>query len=383
MTNPTTEDLLDYSYLKRRIRKGNAVQLLRDGTEAFPAMLSAIAEARRFISIEFYIWRADDVGWRFADALVERHRAGVRVRAMYDALGCIDVDPIVFETLRGEGIDCQEFRPYKPWRPRWGILRRDHRKILVVDNEVGFTGGINLAREYLGVDEGGHGWRDAMVRLEGPAVNDLNQLFMRTWRRERKGRREPEEAPRPSVRGDQLVSVLGNTEIGRRQIIRKSYLQAIRRARATIDIANAYFLPDRDIRRAMYAAVRRGVRVRIMVPLSGDVPMVSWATQFLFARLLRRGVQLFQWTGTMIHAKTAVIDAVWSTIGSYNLDHKSLRHNLEVNVNVLDATFGREMVQSFEADLERCRAVVRDSWSGRGWFERLRSWFFFQFRWLF
>jgi cardiolipin synthase len=374
--------LLRYKRQRRRLRKGCGVVVLRDGKESYPAMLEAIASAKHFIFIEFYIWRGDQTGWRFADALMERSRNGVQVRAVFDGFGCLDVDPLIFDTMRLSGIEVIEYRPLAPWRPNWGLFRRNHRKILVVDNRIGFVGGINLADVYASVGHGGEGWRDNCVRLEGPVVRDISRLFLNTWNQltDAAAAVELPELELPATAGDKQVAILANNEFSQRFRIRRSYIHAINRAERTIRLANAYFLPDRNIRRALYRAARRGVEVKIMLPSKSDVPFIGWATCHLYARFLRRGIRLFEWTRSMFHSKTATIDEVWSTVGSYNLDHKSLRHNLEVNCVVVDPEVGLEMANAFDEDTMLCTEITVREWKQRSWPSRLRSWFFYQWR---
>ena len=374
------DTLPSYAVRPRRLRKGNRVTLLRNGGEVFPAMREAIGAAESFVHIEFYIWRGDMTGWSIADALIESARRGVTVRAMYDALGCIDVDPLIFETMEAEGIEVHQFRPLAPWRPRWGINRRNHRKIMVVDNRTAFVGGVNLADDYAARKDGGKGWRDSAVRIEGPAVSDLNRLFLNTWDRER-GTSVP-RSPVPPPVGDHLCEIVSNSDRGQRLRIRRGYLHAIKRARETIYLANAYFLPGLQVRRALAQAVDRGVDVRILLPGVSDIRAIGWASDHLVRGLLRRKVRLFRWHRSMMHEKAAVIDRTWATVGSYNLDYRSLRHNLEVTATVLDNGFGREMHSAFERDLALSEEVTLEAWRRRSRFERFRSWLFYQGRWL-
>ena len=356
-------------------------------------MLASIARAERFVHAEYYIWRGDQTGWGFADALMERARAGVEVRVAYDALGSIDVDPLIFDEMMQEGIEVLQYKPLAPWRPKGGLLKRNHRKILVVDNRVGFVGGFNLSDDHLPISEGGKGWRDTGVALRGPVVADLNRLFLKTWRREKDANIPRLGAPPVAAVSEEsvLVGVLANRErrlvqrrgaekgAGRRPI-RRSYLRAIRSAQRTICITNAYFLPDLTIRRALIKAAQRGVMVRIIVPMKNDLKLVGLAMHNLYRRLIRRGVQVFEWRGPMVHAKVATIDGVWSTVGSYNLDYRSWRSNLEVNVVMLDRGVGQSMDKQFERDLENCVEVTPERIRMRPLWARLLSWFLYRFR---
>jgi cardiolipin synthase len=345
-------------------------------------MLQTINEAETFINVGFYIWRGDAVGWRFAEALSLKSRQGITVRAIYDAVGCIDVSPLIFETMRVEGIEVVEYKPLRPWLPRWGLWRRNHRKLLVVDNKVGYVGGINLTIQYESIEAGGKGWRDTDVRFEGQAVGDLNRLFLNVWERETHPQRQLARPPATVADppGNQAVGILATDRFQRD--IRMSYLHAIRQARYSICIATAYFIPDLRIRNALFKAAKRGVDIRIIIPAKSDVQVVTWAGRYIYGKLLANRIRLFEWQGVMLHCKTAVVDSVWSTVGSSNLDHLSLLSNLEVNVLVMDPSFGAQMKEVFEKDLDQCREYTQKDWKERSWWQRIRSWFFYGFRWI-
>src|SRR5262245_27946155 len=378
----------DWIYLLRRkhVRPGSLVQPLRAGKEVFPAMLRAIAAAKSHVHLETYILRADRTGEEFKAALVERARAGVRVRLLYDSLGSFGLASSFLAELRDAGVLLREYHPLVPWRARWSLNRRDHQKILVVDDLVAFEGGTNIGDEYRPEEDGGGGWFDLHVRLEGPIVLDLAKIFSTTW--ERSGG-EPIEPIATAWRGlpgplhTANVQAISNAHLGSRWRMQRAYLHAIRRARSTISLMNAYFIPDRRLRRAFGRAVERGVSVRVIVPVSFDVRAVYWASHHLYEDLLRRGVRIFEWPDKMMHAKSGVIDGVWSTIGSYNLDRRSLVHNLEIGVVVLDRRIGAELQERFEHDLSICREIRLDEWRNRSAWEKALEWLFYQFRyWL-
>ncbi len=365
---------------------GNHVTVLRDGARTYPAMLEAIRHAREYIHLETYILVADRTGRRFGEALIERARAGVDVRLLYDSLGSIGLATEFVAELQHAGVRTAEYNPIAPWRPRFALNQRDHRKILVVDGRIGFTGGLNISDDYAAVEDGGVGWHDMHCKIEGPAVTELARLFRRTWIRA-----GGDAFPLIEQRADEsvvsldtaLARILGNEGRRRRTPIRRVYLHAIRRAHKTIAITNAYFIPDRGIRRALVNAVRRGVQVRVVVPSRSDVPAVQWATRHLYARLLKAGVKVYEWTGRMVHAKTAVIDEVWSTIGSSNLDYRSLKVNLEVVAIIIDRTFGRRMAEQFVLDVAESDEIQLEVWRKRPWWHRPIEWIFFQLRsWL-
>ncbi|GAB4560384.1 MAG: phospholipase D-like domain-containing protein [Haliangiales bacterium] len=380
------------AHAPRRLRPGNQVDVLRGGEEAYPAMLAAIAAATESVCLETYILYADAVGERFADALCERAAAGVATRLIYDAVGSFGIPEGFLARLREAGVEVLEYHPVLPWKARFRLIRRDHRKILVVDDEVAFTGGINLSDDYLPVEEGGNGWHDVHCRVRGPAVLDLARLFHRVWVREggkmykappRSGSRRGRLHPSARPVGTCLVRVLDNRLHRKRWLIRYAYLHAINRARRSISLMNAYFLPDRGVCKALTRAVARGVRVRVIVPEVSDVPAIVYAGRYLYRQLIQDGVEILCWPEVMMHAKIAVIDDHWFTIGSYNFDNLSLRYNLEVALEGVDTKIGAEMAGHFERDAAECRSMTITDIERRSFFDKLASWIFYQLRrWL-
>ena len=376
-------------YLTRpeRIRPRNRVLPLRGGEQAFPRMLAAIAGARRTIDMEIYTIRADGVGERFRSALEERARAGVTVRLMYDALGSFGLPDAFASSLEAAGAKVSVYAPLAPWRRRFGWNKRDHQKILIVDDRIAFTGGLNVTDQYVPVEEGGGGWFDVHAELEGPAVQDLARLFRRNWIHaggDMFDKREPPEfVDPPGGMPSTAVQVISNAQMRSRSHMRHAYLRAIRHADRAISVMNAYFIPDSGLRRAFARSARRGVSVRVIVPSVSDVRAVYFASRHLYARLMRSGVRIFEWPERMMHAKSAVIDEIWTTIGSYNLDRRSMKHNLEVAIIVIDRTIGDSMQAQFELELARCREILPAEWEQRSWWEKWREWIYYQFRyWL-
>lgn len=359
----------------------DTVRLLRDGPEAFPAMLEAVGEARDEILLEMY-WIGDDaVGRRFRDALVARARAGVRVLVVYDALGSLSLTPTWWQDLTRAGGRAITFHSISPLDPRFRFDRvetRDHRKILVVDGHVGFTGGINLALPWCPEAADVAPWRDDVIEVRGHAARELRSFFFRTWRGLTQ-ERAPVDVRRPSRRPDRPVWVMASHSRFERSIHRE-YVKRIRAARTRIDIANSYFVPDLRVRAALFGAVRRGAQVRVLVPMHGDLAFVQYAVEALFDTLLRHGVQVWALPGPMLHAKTAIIDESFTTIGSYNLDQRSWRKNLEVNVAIEDAAFARHVRGWFEQDLTQARPVERGSWRRRSFVRRPLEWAAFALR---
>ncbi len=372
----------DYSAEPRGLLPGNRVTPMFDGGEVFTAMLTAIEGAERYVHLESYIFNDDAVGEAFCRALRERARAGVAVRIIVDAIGTWDVSSGFFGDLRDAGAEVLEYSPLVPWR-RWGRLwQRDHRKILVVDGRVGFTGGINIAADYAPREIGGGNWRDTHCRVEGPLVEGLERLFRELWHRE-KEKPYPPYPPAEGVDpvpGRQLAQLVHKDVARSRTIVRRHYLHAIRSAQQFIFLAQAYFVPDPGIRRALRRAAARGVRVAVIVPEKGDLRSAELASQASWGALLRSGVELFLWPRYHMHSKTAVIDGVWTLIGSYNLDYQSLLRNLDVVVEVVDRDLGELMRVQFDADFAHCRKLTRAQWRKRGWWQRMLEWMFYRLR---
>ena len=373
-----------YTLYPDRLSAGNRVDLLLDGASAYPAMLKAIGEARDWIALEVYIFRDDRTGNEFADALAAAAQRGVEVRLVWDSVGCTGNDSRFWKGLRDAGVHLYEFHPVAPWRPRWGWNTRLHRKILIVDGRVAFTGGLNIAEEYDAEDSGGGGWRDTHVRIEGPVVREMGKIALRLWEWYAGVKLDTNRfLPFPDPSGDLRCMALDNQRRRHRRNIRKAYVRAISRAQRYVYITNAYFVPDRGTRRALRNACRRGVDVRVIVPAHCDIPVVGLAGRLLFERMLRGGVRIYEWQKQVLHAKTAVVDGLWSTVGSFNLDHRSVFHNLEVNVSIAGEEFGSRMVDIFMEDLHHCSEIRLPDWRRRPWTNKILERFWYEFRhWL-
>jgi cardiolipin synthase A/B len=376
-----------YRAVDERFVAGNRVELLRDGREAYPAMLEAIAGAEEQVLLEMYWFDSDRAGRRFADALCAAAARGVETVLLYDAVGSFGVDTGMFDELRHAGVKVAQFGPIAPWRRRFRLdrlTRRDHRKILVVDGEVGFTGGINIADAWLSTDEGGGGWRDDMVRVEGPVVRGLIALVLSAWRR---AGGVPVSRTRPSHHGSafagpgkQSARVISESYLRNRHQIASAYVSQLYHAKKTAWITNAYFVPDPTVMRALTRACDRGVDVRVLLPAETDVEIVRHASRATWGRLLRHGVRIFEYERSILHSKSAVIDGRWSTIGTFNFDYLSLRWLLEVNLCVLDEEFGSTMQRSFLRDLEQSREVDLRTHRFRPLGDRLLEMILYRFR---
>ena len=361
----------------QHIINGNRVTLLKDGKEAFPSMISAIEGASSTINLETYMLRSDRTGWRFGEILAKKSSEGVEVNIIYDSLGSLDCGEDFLQFLQSRGINIMEYNPIAPWKKGWRWLRRNHRKILVVDGRVGFTGGINIADDYSDPSEGGKGWRDTHIKIEGPAVRELQRLFLSTWK---KSSGERKYFPYLEESGDTPVQIVGSREIRNRKAIKKAYINAIKNAKESIYLTNAYFIPDRGILRAIWNACKRGVEIVLILPGVSDVKVVQYASRSLYSRLLSQGVKIYEREGKVLHSKTAVIDGIWSTIGSYNMDHRSYLYDLEVNAIIYGREFGEKVKRVFIDDLKDCRKIELDKWKERPLKEKLIEKFCFRFR---
>lgn len=365
----------------------NTIALLKDGAQVYPAMLRAIASARSTICLETYIFRDDTTGRRFIEALKERARAGVETLVMYDDWGSSLAASTVVE-MRDAGIRVVAFRPFQ-WAGSLGrvfahLSRRNHRKSLIIDGAIAFAGGLNISNEYAAVADGGDGWRDTHVRLCGPVATELESLFLKTWNRNRGvAHYQSHRFERARANHDSRISILSNDFASSRKDIRRAYIAAISKAQHSVLLTNAYFLPPAKIMKVLTAAARRGVRVGIILGAKTDVKLVLWAARGTYRRMLKAGIELYEFNERILHAKTGVIDGAWVTVGSSNLDALSLRKNLEVNAFIHDPALGAAMERLFAEDIAVSERMTLESVRRFGFWQRLASWVASHFRqWL-
>lgn len=365
----------------------NRVALLKDGYQAFPAMLSAIAAAKSTICLETYILKDDELGLRFLAALTERARAGVEVLLMFDYWGS-EVSDETLRDLESARVKVHVFRPLRYLgslsRAFSKVRRRNHRKSLIVDGEVGFTGGLNISNDYAAVIDGGAGWRDTHVRISGPDAQALERLFLKTWAQNKGGPIDTRRFVRPRYAGCEKLRVVGNDFALDRKGIRRAYDEAFARATSRVFVTNAYFLPPAKMVRSLVAAARRGVKVSVILAATTDVKLVLYAARGLYPRLLQNGIEVYEWaSGRILHAKTAVVDGSWATVGSSNLDPLSLRQNLEVNAIVTEPAFAAALEKMFLEDLSQCERITLADVKAYGLVQRVLSWFAYRLRhWL-
>ncbi len=379
--------------------RGNSARLLIDGPQTFAAMKAAIATARQRVLFESYIVEDDGVADEFAALLLRKAAEGVKVALLYDSVGSMGSDPAFFERLTQGGVAVCAFNPVNPLeRPgHWGLLQRNHRKMLAVDSDIAFTGGINLSNVYargsggsapgrrsggsgslgglggsgaadkgrrLALDEG---WRDTQVEVRGPAVGAMAGLFRSSWGAQGcPGALPPDPPPRQATAGQRVVKVVaGNPKEGLNPAY-KALLAAIDASQASVHLTMAYFAPGQDMVQSLSDAAARGVDVQLVLPGRSDVQMVLHAARSHYAQLMKSGVRIHEMTRTVMHAKTAVVDGVFSTVGSSNLDWRSIVGNNEIDVIVLGDDFGQELEALFEQDVEASVRVDPAAWADRG-----------------
>lgn len=334
---------------------GNGVRLYHDGAPAYDAMIEAIRAATHHVHMQFFIIRADETGRRFMDALADRARAGVEVRFLYDAVGSWKLRSRVLKVLTAAGGRAVPFLPlFNPLRRRIQINLRNHRKVLVVDGRVGFTGGLNLGDEYLGRDPFYGPWRDTFVRVEGPAVWGLQRVFTEDWdfAAEEPPLMGPGYYPPPRNAGSAKVQVAWSGPDQDIRTIREIYFAAIMRARRRVWVTTPYFVPDAGLHDALCLAARSGRDVRLLCPFRPDKWVPHLASRYHWDDLLKAGARVYQYTGGFLHAKLLLVDDEWSSVGSANFDNRSLLLNFEVTCLIESAEVQADLERAFLRDLE-------------------------------
>ncbi|GAB3406749.1 cardiolipin synthase [Massilia agilis] len=354
------------------IVEGNKVDVLRNGDQIFPAMLDAIRHAQKTITFETYIYWSGTIGQEFTEALAERARAGVKVHLMLDYIGSMKLDRQQIEAMRAAGVQVQRY--HKPvWWKLARLNNRTHRKLLIVDGKVGFTGGVGIADKWRGNAQDAEHWRDTHFRVEGPVVGQMQAVFMDNWTKATGVVLDGEEYfPPLDKAGDLPAQMFSSSPTGGSESMHLMYLMAITAARKTIELSSSYFVPDELAVKALAAAARRGVKVRIITPgkiIDSDV--VRIASRDRWGDLLAAGVRIAEFQPTMYHVKALIVDARLVSVGSTNFDNRSFSINDEANLNVLDPDFAREQVAVFEDDWRRARPISLTRWQDRPWLEKL------------
>jgi len=366
-------------------------QLLVDGPKTHQAMFAAMERARDHINLETYILEDGEIGERLARLLEKKIGQGVKVNVLYDSVGSINTPSAYFDRLRELGVEVCEFNPVNPAKAGggWELNNRNHRKILVVDGRVAFTGGINISSAYSAGsrsnrpesqvkpgEESPRGWRDTHVRAEGPVVTRFQRLFLDGWALEDCGPAvEANYFPRLETKGEKTMRVLSSDPGTEKSEMYGALLSAIGSARQRVWLTFGYFVPDPQTRQALIDAARRGVDVRLVLPGFSDFWAPIYAGRSHYSDLLAAGVRIYEWREALLHAKTAVVDSVWSSVGSTNLDWRSFVLNYEADLVVYDAAFARELERLFRQDVQASAEVTLERWKKRGVGERLKEWF--------
>lgn len=405
------------SLFEGRFSTATDIQLLWKDGESFETIFDAVRQAEKIICLVFYIFRNDETGTGLSELLKQKSREGVRIYLLYDHFGSFMTPSSFWNDMKDAGINIKASRPFK-WTAPGHYAHRDHRKLIIIDSKMAFTGGLNIANEYSGfhLRLRGRGWRDTGVMLGGPLVHEMLKSFAKSWyawrgekidfpdipqpsefREDRSLRRKiraigqkilkkKQDPTLPDARSTEpppigvlAIPLFVNSARGRRKMRRLLYY-SINHTQKSIDLTTAYFIPSRRMAETLENAVKRGVRVRLLLPGISDIPAASYAGKAFFSRLLRAGVEIYLYGGRILHAKTYMFDNCWNIIGSTNLDFQSLRYNDEGNVGILDEDFALRMASIFENDLIKSTKVDPEEWSKRPFSEKLKEHFFSLFR---
>ena len=360
---------------------GNRVIHLRNGDEIFPAMLRAIATARQTINFETYIYWSGDIGRKFSAALAERAREGVEVNVTLDWLGSNKMEGAIIDQMKQAGVRVERYRPLS-WYSLDRVNHRTHRKLLVIDGHIAFTGGVGIADQWLGHAQDPQHWRDSHFLVEGPAASQMQAAFSDNWIK-MTGRvlNGAPYYPEVAQYGEVDAQVFMSSPSGGSESMHLMYLLSIAAASRSIDLAAAYFVPDELTQRALLEARERGVRVRVMVPGPHiDSDAVRLASKAQWGELLSRGVEIYEYQPTMMHVKLLIVDEHMVSVGSTNFDARSFQLNDEASLNVYESEFAREMTRVLEADLAQSTVYTHEHWVQRPWTEKLLEKFVIPFK---
>jgi cardiolipin synthase len=365
-----------------KIYAGNRITLLKNGAALFPAMLAAIDAAVQDVRIEIYIFEDDVSGRAIAEALARAAQRGVAVRLLIDGFGSLKAPETFFSAMQDAGVKLLFYRPLRgKWFPTRHRMRRVHRKIVLVDGKVGFVGGINFIDDFTDNLSTTHPRYDYAVKVEGPVLLPIYESVYRLWRgtkwftnlRNQHGGTLPVVSPEAA--GETRLAFVSRDNVKHRRSIEQEYRTAITSAKSGVLIASSYFLPGRRLRQTLIAAAKRGVRVEILLQGAADHPLMQMATRSLYADLMQAGIIIYEYTPAMLHAKVAVVDEQWATVGSSNLDPFSLVLNREANIVALDAAFAAELRTSLRDEMElNAERLNPHVWATRGFKQRVVSW---------
>ena len=360
---------------------GNTISSLKNGAEIFPSMLSAIASAKCSITFETFIYWSGTIGKQFTEALIERAQAGIKVHVLLDWIGSNQFDQTSLNKMISAGVEVERYRPLH-WYTLTRFNNRTHRKILVVDGLIGFTGGVGIADHWQGNAENPEHWRDQHFKIEGPVVAQLQAAFMDNWNKTRPEVLDGDSYfPEIPICGNEFAQVFKSSPEEGSGSVRFMYLYSVAHAKKSIKIANAYFVPDSHLRLLLIAASARGVKVQIIVPGKNiDTKITRYASRAVWDELISAGIEIYEYQPTMLHCKYLVIDDVWSSVGSTNLDNRSFRLNAECNLNVVNKTLALKLAEIFEEDRSCSLHITLKAWRKRQVHQRVLEWVAFRFR---
>jgi len=350
---------------------GNKVEALLNGDEIFPSMLEAIRSAKKTISFETYIYWSETIGKEFSDALIERAQAGVKVHVLLDFVGSMKIDADSLTQMKKAGIEIVRY--HEPiWYKLARLNNRTHRKLLVVDGNVGFTGGVGIADQWRGKAQSPKHWRDSHFRVEGPVVGQIQAVFNDNWAKAT-GRVLDGVTYFPPLKtsGSLPAQMFSSSPTGGSESMQLMYLMAITSAKESIHLSASYFVPDELALDALVAAAKRGVKVQIITPGTHiDTEIVRSASRARWGELLRAGVTIAEYQPTMFHVKSLIVDALLVSVGSTNFDNRSFRLNDEANLNVLDSAFAKSQIGTFDKDMTLAKVITLQDWENRPWWQK-------------
>ena len=359
---------------------GNRVTLLWKDKESFHNIYEIIRNAKELICLQFYIFRNDETGNELAEILKQKASEGVKVYIIYDHFGSFLTPAKFWSGLTKAGVQIRASYPFRWTRP-FHYVHRDHKKLIIIDGKKVFTGGLNIANEYRGYHRlrKMKGWRDTGIFIEGPIAKTLLEIFKKSWEIWKGVPIRFDKRVDPITRGIPVIPIFASSSRGRRQM-RKMLYYSINRSQTSICLTTAYFTQSRRMLQVLAEAVQRGVDVKLLLPGKTDVIAAHYAGRAFFAKLLMEGVEIYNYQGEVLHAKTYVFDGIWNIIGSANLDFQSLRKNDEGNVGILDPNFGAQMIEVFYEDLKQSERITLDKWLKRPFIEKVKESFFALFR---
>ena len=361
-----------------RFTKGNEVKLLMSGKEKFADMFEAIRQAKSSVHLEYFNFRNDSIAGLLFDILREKRKEGVEVRAVFDGFGNDSNNQPLKKThlkaLHEDSIEIYEFDPIRfPWVNH--IWPRDHRKIVVIDGEIGYTGGMNVADYYLvGTEQVGE-WRDMHCRIEGPAVNELQDIFIRFWEKLTKENLTDEKYFRGAEAGNKMVGIATREPHTTNKIMRQFYISALDNAKDSVKIVNPYFCPTSSVIKALKRCAERGVKMDIIMSSRYDVPLVPDVVYYNLRKLMKRGAKIWRYRPGFHHSKIMMVDGKYCTVGSTNLDARSLRFDYEINALIIDKDVTRQLDTKFIDDTKKCDLLTEEEYKrSRSTWKRFRGW---------